>query len=68
MEGNCQHFIAKKKKKKGKILQQLSLTTLLERDKNTLQCLYVEHLLQLIGDVMRQWSRDLNVVYNHNKA
>lgn len=66
MEGNFQHFT----EKKLEILPSAALHSLtnLERDKNTLQCLHVERLLQLIGDVIRQCSRGLNIGHNHNKA
>lgn len=44
-----------------------SLTKLLERDKRT-TTVFVEHLLLLIGDVIRHCSSGLKVVHNHSKA
>lgn len=44
-----------------------SLTKLLERDKRT-TTVFVEHLLLLIDDVIRQCSSGLKVVHNHSKA
>lgn len=42
MKGNFQHFTGEKKNLPSAACQ---FDTLLERDKNTLWCLYVEHLL-----------------------
>lgn len=43
-----------------------SLTTFGKREKYT--TVFVEHLLPLIGDVIRQCSGGLKVVHNHSKA
>lgn len=43
-----------------------SSTKLLEREKYT--TVFAEHLLPLIGDVIRQCSGGLKVVHNHSKA
>lgn len=58
MKGNFQHFTGKKNLPSA----ACQFDTLLEKDKNTLRCLYVEHLLQLIGNVIRQCSHGLMLV------
>lgn len=63
--GEFSLFLLRKKKE---IFPSAALCRLisLQRQKHT--TVFVEHLLQLVGNVVRQCSRGLHTGHNHNKA
>lgn len=69
VEVNFQHF-TEKKKKKLKNFPSAALHRVADNfwKEKHITVVYGEHLLQLIGNAIRQCTRGLNIGHNHNKA